>query len=202
MKNKIIILILILLVLPEVYSEVASPLPELLELHEGESGRFKFDIQNTQDLGSLACDYSSDGEETILELSFDHKSPWLVEGGKVRTIKGNVTLPQWITKEYYEQKFCIKCSPLEKTEEEIIQTTTCNLSINVRVLEHEEEPTKKPMDIPLDIIKKETQEVPWTLVGVFVGALIIIALATVIEKNRAKKKDQEKRELNKKTKKN
>jgi len=120
----------IILVTPMVFSGVSYPLPTNLELRNGESGSFKFQIQNFGRPDNIVCSASLEGISE-LKIKFD-KEQMKVAADSAEYFYGTVSVPNSLTNPSteYTQTFCVTCKPDSANQDNQV-SRTCNLPINV-----------------------------------------------------------------------
>lgn len=164
--KRIIIWILSLLIIAQIaYAGVTNPLPTELNLLQGESGRFKFQIQTIASNQEIECISSLAGESPLI-IEFD-PAEIIVPAGTVREVRGTVTVPQNLEFGTYEEEFCISCSPTQGTAGAAVKIDTCDLPIKVNVVQ---ERTRENMFIP-----PKPFPLIWKVI-IISAVLIIIAL--------------------------
>jgi hypothetical protein len=190
--TKLIFAILILLISIQIaVAGVSHPLPSQLELMKGESGRFKFQIQNLGKPDTTICTASLEGESPLV-VEFD-EDEMTVPGDSVKYYFGTVTVPNDYSpdsvgfnpsSQEYTQSFCIQCTPESATPGASVQIRSCDLPVNVKVVDVR---TKDNMYV-------SPKPRPGFPVGIFIGAvvlvLIIITIMALRKKGFLKKKKQ------------
>jgi hypothetical protein len=133
MKNSsifVIIVIIFLLTASLVYAGVTNPLPPQLELLKGETGRFKFQVQNLNKPVALDCSFELEGTKN-LDVTFDQSSGTINANDK-SDFFGSVKAPDTIGR--YTQNFCVRCSPKSQESGASVKIDSCGLPINVNVV--------------------------------------------------------------------
>ncbi len=197
----ILIAIMLLIIIQIVSAGVTNPAPTNLELKKGESGRFKFQIQNTKQAEPVICSAVLEGDSPLI-IEFDEEE-MAVEGNSIKYFYGTVTPPDDDTRSegrlkpiefgQYTQSFCVQCRKGAAAAGAAIQIITCSLPINVNVVEGR---TKENMYItpkPIKIIH--------ILIAVIIIILILIILVYLLhflKKKRFEEKPQTKTKKNKK----
>ncbi|MBW3004045.1 hypothetical protein KY337_05775 [Candidatus Woesearchaeota archaeon] len=127
--KKLITLLLVLLVAQFVFAGVTNPLPSELQLLKGESGRFKFQIQNINKPTAVECSLELEG--SFLDVEFDDDVV-TVDANAISEFYGTVKAPKELGK--YTQNFCVKCAPIDQASGAAVTVDSCGLPINVNVV--------------------------------------------------------------------
>ncbi len=163
MKTRIFSIIVGIILLSQLaYAGVTNPLPSEMQLLEGESGRFKFQIQAITSEQDLICEPSL-AEETSLDIDFDQKII-TVSAGSIKEAYGTVTAPDKIGT--YTESFCISCEPVSDIAGTSVQMDTCDLPITVDVVG---EKTKENMTV------EPEKPLPSVLILLMVAGIIAAA---------------------------
>ena len=163
--KKIMILFGILILSSFVYAGITNPLPTELNLLQGESGRFKFQIQTIASNQALECT-ASVVEGSILDVEFDDEVV-TVPAGSIEEIKGSVSVSDNLDFGNYQAEFCVSCRPLSEDAGTAVMIDTCDLPIKVNVVESRD---KGNMTV------ENVKEFPMTTVII----LGVIALAIIL----------------------
>jgi len=167
----------LLFVMQAVNAGVSHPLPTSIELMKGESGRFKFQIQNLGKPNNIVCGASLEGVSP-LKVVFDEEE-MKVAADSVKYFYGTVSVPNDYTptttgfnpsSEQYTQKFCVECKPDSTNPGASVQIRSCDLPINVNIVE------VRTTD-NMYVIPKPQPKIP---VAVYVGVVVLIAAITLI----------------------
>lgn len=185
----LISLFIVILPLVNAIVGVSNPLPSNINLYKGESGRFKFQIQNNLDPEAKTCEVTLEGDSPLV-VEFDDLE-FLVGAKSIKEFYGTVNVPSDESRadenkdplEYkkYSQSFCVKCSGSSQTEGAQIQNIACGFPINVNVVT---ERIKSNAYVP------PKPEEPTNLIATLIilaGILVIIYLIyNIIEKRKKK----------------
>lgn len=168
--------IFLLAFIQSVSAGVSHPLPSKFELMKGESGRFKFQIQNLGRSDSVVCTATLE-DESLLIVEFDDEE-MVLEGDSRRYFFGTVSVPEDYSPESvsfnaesedYTQNFCIQCNPESTAAGASIQIRSCNLPINVVIVEAR---TRENMLVS----PKPRPEIP---AGLYIGAALLVVIIFV-----------------------
>lgn len=190
MKSKIFGKLLLTAIILSFFVQIVSagvsyPLPTNLELLKGESGRFKFQIQNVGKPDTVIC--TATLGDSLLIVEFDEEE-MVVAGGAVKSFYGTVTVPDDYshssvgfnpTSEEYTQTFCIQCKGESTTPGATIQIRSCDLPINVKVVDIR---TKENMFV----VPKPAPKPP-TLLYAGIALLLVIIIHMIIKLKKKKK---------------
>jgi hypothetical protein len=164
--RKLILLVLMLIGVQVAFAGVTNPLPTELNLLEGESGRFKFQVQAITSEQDLECT-SSLKENSVLLVDFDPETI-VVLAGTVKDIYGTVEVPKELGFGTFEENFCISCKPVTGMTGAAVMVETCNLPIKVNVVA---ERTRDNMYIPPK---------PFPLMTLVVIVVVGVLLLTIV----------------------
>lgn len=142
--KKIIFLLALLVLSSFALAGVTNPLPTELNLEQGESGRFKFQIQTVASNQELSCNYYLTNEEKNFDVRFDPDNI-IVPAGTVREVYGTVKVPRNLAYGNYVEEFCISCYPTDSPTGAAVAVETCGLPLNVNVVEQR---TTENMNVP------------------------------------------------------
>jgi hypothetical protein len=133
MKKTILFIVFALLLIELVSAGVTNPLPSNIELLKGESGRFKFQIQNMDTSASdITCTYSLTSKPAF-DVSFDNAETE-VKAGTRQDVLGTVNVPGSLGTGSYSVEMCVSCSPNNAAAGANVQTNYCNIPLNVQVV--------------------------------------------------------------------
>lgn len=171
----VIIIILFLMTASLVYAGVTNPLPPELELLKGETGRFKFQIQNLNKPVALDCTFELEGTKN-LDVTFDQISGTINANDK-SDFFGSVKAPDSMGK--YTQNFCVRCSPTSQESGASVKIDSCGLPINVNVVA---EKTKENMQVE----DKHDNKM------IYVGIIALVAIIAYLLMHYLRKKSSKK----------
>lgn len=177
MMKKLITTLLVLILVPVVFAGVTNPLPSELELLKGESGRFKFQVQNMNRPAPIECLLELEGSSD-LDISFDVNKV-LVPANSKTELRGTVKAPDMLGS--FNQNFCVKCMPADQESGASVSIDSCGLPINVKVVNK-----RSRENMVVDFEKHNS----WLLPLIIVAAIVLIYLFLVSPKLACKNKKQ------------
>ncbi|HLD07185.1 MAG TPA: hypothetical protein VJC16_06690 [Candidatus Nanoarchaeia archaeon] len=168
-------LMILLLALPAAFASWGVSYPNELELLPGESGRFKFGIDATQNSYDMECTVGLSSFEGVT-ITLD-SNPLRVKGKGIGHVGGTATIGA-IPPGDYGQQFCVTCTDilLEQAEGATVRSTYCNIPFTAHVVgERSRENQYVPAYIP------SAEEAPAAVtISVTVIVLVAIGLAVVL----------------------
>lgn len=145
-----IYLTLTILLISNALAGVTNPLPAELNLKRGETGHFKFQVQAVASKEDISCIFEEIDMTPIL-IEFEESNA-IIKAGEKRYIIGSAFVPKDVEFGSYEEKFCVKCQPVEKKEGNQVNIVTCGLPIKVNIVKERTRDNMKVVEIqPIDL---------------------------------------------------
>lgn len=114
---------------------IGNPIPAVLELKPGESGRFRFQIDASQNAYPTECSYPLD-HKTNLNVEFDTPQVTL-KAEEIRTLYATVNVPENYEEGNYKETFCVSCGnimPATENAPAAVKAIYCDIPVKVDVV--------------------------------------------------------------------
>ncbi|MCX6707765.1 MAG: hypothetical protein NT001_06545 [Candidatus Woesearchaeota archaeon] len=168
-----VIVIISLLIVSAVYAAfgVETPVPSLIQLLRGESGRFRFQIQLSSDEPeNMFCSYVLKNVSDLI-IEFDNPGPLEIAPGKSTVVLGTVTAPATAEPGKHTENFCVSCRKANNPEGAAVMGVYCTPEINVEVVDSR---TRENMQIPPKPAPEKTNTM--LIAGIIAGAVIALMI--------------------------
>ena len=159
---------------------VGWPVPQIIELTRGESGRLYFSIDAHAHGNDLLCVYPLDKKSPLI-IEFDNNET-TVEAGKIVRVHGTITVPSNLVDGLYEETFCLDCNDVSLSGGTAVKSVHCGVPIRASVVSAR---TKVNEYVPA---KPTPLKKPFPIFLVAISSAVIILLIVYLIYRQRKKK--------------
>ncbi|MBI4149236.1 hypothetical protein HY491_02210 [Candidatus Woesearchaeota archaeon] len=187
MKRHTISLCMALLLVPIAFASWGVSYPNELELLTGESGRFKFGIDATQNSYDMECTVGLSSFDGIT-ITLD-SNPLRVKGKKIGQVGGTAIAA--LSSGDYGQRFCVTCNDIlpEQAEGATVRATYCNIPMTVHVVgERSRENQYVPAYIPPAEEEPAGITIPLSAIILVITGLAVVLVIVLYELRKPRKR--------------